>query len=142
MRALVVSAAEHDAYLTGNGWIRITRDQAGHLDWDRVAPNRVILEAAPSEVMCGQCGEQHATMLKVGTADAWCPACLDEAAEDALRARLEPLLAKANGMRPDHFRTGQDHLPPAFREIDFKAAFLALAEVFNEIEAAVTGSDA
>lgn len=32
-------------------------------------------------LLCSQCGEQLACMVKVGTADGWCATCLDEASE-------------------------------------------------------------
>jgi hypothetical protein len=39
--------------------------------------------AQPDWLLCGQCGEQPAAMVKVGTDDGWCTHCLDEAAEPA-----------------------------------------------------------
>jgi hypothetical protein len=50
---------------------------------------------------------------------------------------LKALIAKANQLTPDDFRKGQDHLPRAFREIDYRAAFEALVGIFNEIEVVV-----
>lgn len=32
-------------------------------------------------LLCSQCGEQLACMVKIGTADGWCVTCLDEASE-------------------------------------------------------------
>lgn len=48
--------------------------------------------------LCSQCGEQPGVMLKIGTPDLWCAACLDEAADtprrdEALRAVLDRLAA-------------------------------------------------
>lgn len=51
--------------------------------------------------------------------------------------RVREALAKANAMQPDNYRTGQDHLPRAFREVDYQRAFLDLIPVVNEIEAAL-----
>lgn len=58
-----------------------------------------------------------------------------EKAEAALTATWEAL-DKASALRPDDFKTGQDHLPPAFREVDFRAAFKAMVDVVNDIERA------
>lgn len=44
----------------------------------------------PSTLMlCSQCGELEAAMMKVGTQDGWCSACLDRAAEHALGQALQ-----------------------------------------------------
>lgn len=58
-----------------------------------------------------------------------------------LAAKVEAVVAdysaRVEAMSPDNYRTGQDHLPPAFREIDFRAAFLALGELVNGFEASL-----
>lgn len=56
-----------------------------------------------------------------------------EAAERRV-AEAREVLDKINALRPDQFKTDQ-HLPPAFREIDHRAAFMALAGLVNELEA-------
>ena len=38
---------------------------------------------------------------------------------------------------PDQFRTGQPHLSPAFREVNWEAAFKAVVRLLNKIEDAV-----
>jgi hypothetical protein len=55
-----------------------------------------------------------------------------EAAErdrDKYRAALDEL----DAMKPDDFMGGQDHLPPAFREVDFKAAFRQVCRIVNRV---------
>lgn len=61
----------------------------------------------------------------------------DEAAE-AVLDRVRASIAKANALRPEDFKTGQDHLSLAFREINFRDAFTALAEILNQIESDVS----
>lgn len=69
------------------------------------------------------------------------PGLLDALADaqqrlDAVRAAV----VKAQEMDkrgPDQFKTGQEHLPPAFREVNWKSAFMALAAIVTEIDAAL-----
>jgi len=52
-------------------------------------------------------------------------------------ARVREVVAMANALDPDDFRTGQNHLPPAFRVIDYYKAFMTLAGLIELIERAV-----
>lgn len=52
-------------------------------------------------------------------------------------ARVRELVAAANALDPADFKTGQNHLPPAFREINFRDAFMALAHIIEQIEKTV-----
>lgn len=59
-------------------------------------------------------------------------------AEEALE-RVWAVLDKVDAMNsagPDAFKTGQEHLSPAFREVDWLRAFMALAGLVTEIEQA------
>ena len=56
-------------------WIAIVRS------WLNDRADQVAARATEEVLLCGQCGERLACMVKVGTADGWCGACLDEAAE-------------------------------------------------------------
>jgi hypothetical protein len=51
--------------------------------------------------------------------------------------RVRELVAAADALSPDDFKTGQNHLPPAFREINYRDAFMALAHIMEQIEEAV-----
>lgn len=55
--------------------------------------------------------------------------------------RVRELCDEADAKSPDDFRSGQDHLPRAFREIDYRAAFMWLAEIVTRIEAAAARPD-
>jgi hypothetical protein len=46
------------------------------------------------------------------------------------------VLDRANALNPADFKTGQSHLPPAFREVDFKEAFRTVLDLLNDIEQA------
>jgi hypothetical protein len=59
-----------------------------------------------------------------------------ESVEAARLRAVWAALDKANALNPGSFKTGQGHLPPAFREVNFRAAFKALIDIVNEIEAA------
>jgi len=52
-------------------------------------------------------------------------------------ARVREVVAMANALDPDDFKTNQNHLPPAFRQIDYYTAFMALASLIELIEEAV-----
>lgn len=56
-----------------------------------------------------------------------------ETAEGRL-AEVWDALDRANALHPDQFKTGQGHLSPAFREVNFRAAFEALVGIVNQIE--------
>jgi hypothetical protein len=57
---------------------------------------------------------------------------------DAARLqRVRELVAAADALRPEDFKTGQNHLPPAFREINFHDAFSALAHIIEQIQETV-----
>lgn len=47
-------------------------------------------------LLCGQCGEEPAAMVKLGTSDGWCVTCLDNAAEPL--TDVAALLAAADEM--------------------------------------------
>lgn len=51
MNELEISKAKHDAFATGDGWIRLSRGPDGKLTSERVAPERVVMLAA-----CRVCG--------------------------------------------------------------------------------------
>lgn len=76
--------------------------------------------------------------------DAKCDGCLMllyvTRAEKA-EAEARKFLDKANALHPDQFKTGQAHLSPAFREIDYRLAFTTLAEMVNEFERALDVAD-
>lgn len=55
---------------------------------------------------------------------------------EATVAEVREWISKANALRPEDFQ-GDKHLAPAFRSTDFRAAFTALAEIVNGIEASV-----
>lgn len=55
--------------------------------------------------LCSQCGEQPGAMLKLGTEDVWCLTCLDEAADTALRERIEALADRWAARAPVHYTT-------------------------------------
>lgn len=66
------------------------------------------------------------------------------AAKDAALAKIRAAVAEAQEMDkrgPDQFKTGQEHLTPAFRETNWKNAFLALALIFTQVEEAVAELD-
>ncbi|HET7386876.1 MAG TPA: hypothetical protein VFJ19_09475 [Nocardioidaceae bacterium] len=52
--------------------------------------------------------------------------------------RLRAALNEIDRMDPDDFRTGQDHLLPAFREVNFRAAFERVVRIVNR---ALHGTD-
>jgi hypothetical protein len=49
--------------------------------------------------LCSQCGEQMSVMVKVGTQDGWCSACLDEAAEGPAVTRLAEVEGEVERLR-------------------------------------------
>lgn len=51
MNELEVNKAKRDAFTAGDGWIRISRQADGQLDWQRVAPELVVVL-----VECRVCG--------------------------------------------------------------------------------------
>lgn len=53
---------------------------------------------------------------------------------------LRDHVAKAEAMSPADFKTGQDHLSPAFREVNFEAAFRKLIEIWNSLETDLTAA--
>lgn len=66
------------------------------------------------------------------------------AERDALAAtvaKVQEYIVQVNAMDPEAYKTGQDHLSPAFREVNFKDAFMDLAKIVNGIEAAVAPPD-
>lgn len=65
-------------------------------------PERV--GAVPTPRVCSQCGERDSAMVKIGTTDGWCTACLDEAAEPADPV---PAAEAVADLEP-----GQRHVPP------------------------------
>jgi hypothetical protein len=62
----------------------------------RIEADRAALAArlaeGPKQRLCSQCGEQMSVMVKVGTQDGWCSACLDEAAEGPAVTRLAEVM--------------------------------------------------
>lgn len=64
--------------------------------------------------------------------------------DDRLRlAKVRAVVAEAQEMGrrgPGQFRTGQEHLPPAFREVNWEAAFKAVAALLTKVEDAVETS--
>ena len=50
---------------------------------------------------------------------------------------MRELVAAADALRPEDFKTGQNHLPPAFREINYRDAFSALAHIIEQIQETV-----
>ena len=50
-------------------------------------------------------------------------------------AAVHRVLDKANQLDPNNFKR-DEHLPPAFRQVDFREAFAALLTIVNEIEVA------
>lgn len=42
-------------------------------------------------------------------------------------------LEELDSLRPDDFRTGQGHLTPAFREVNFRDAFRAVCRIVNGV---------
>lgn len=66
-----------------------------------------------------------------------------EAEEKDLRAALRGVLTAVDQATeldrkgPDQFRTRQEHLPPAFREVQWEDAFRALAVIMTDVERAV-----
>ena len=56
-----------------------------------------------------------------------------ERAEARLAATWD-VLDRANALKPADFKTGQNHLPPAFREVDFQEAFRTVLDLLNHIE--------
>lgn len=51
--------------------------------------------------------------------------------------RLESIISRAEEMDrrgPDAFKTGQEHLTPAFREVNWKSAFMALGALMTEVQ--------
>jgi hypothetical protein len=79
----------------------------------------------PDGTHCGEYG-WHARDCPVRAAD-----------PQAQVARVRELVAAADALRPEDFKTGQDHLPPAFRETNFHDAFMALAHIVEQIEEVV-----
>lgn len=75
---------------------------------------------------------RHADVIATQRNEAYTRA---ERAETSL-AEVKVWLAQANALNPTDFQTDK-HLAPAFRSTDFRAAFKALVEVVNGIEAAV-----
>lgn len=64
----------------------------------------------------------------------------DEAERLAKVREVLALAAEMDKAGPDQFKTGQDHLTPAFREVNWEQAFKALAEFLTAIgEAANDG---
>jgi hypothetical protein len=64
--------------------------------------------------------------------------------EQLALTKIREAVAEAQEMDrlgPDQFKTGQTHLSPAFREINYKSAFLALAKIFNKVEEAIVTLD-
>lgn len=62
-------------------------------------------------------------------------------ARETLRAsRLRAALDAVEALDPNDFRTGQDHLPRAFREVNYKAVVLRISEIVDEAVAADKGS--
>lgn len=49
---------------------------------------------------------------------------------------VEPLFGEADEMDPSDYKVRQGHLPPAFREINYRAAFMALAILLGKVESA------
>jgi hypothetical protein len=49
-------------------------------------------------------------------------------------AQVRAVLAKSDSMRPDDFKINQEHLSPAFREVDYQAAFMALVAIVIEAQ--------
>ena len=84
--------------------------------------------------------EETPTAKKDATHPEGCAGCqilaaLDRA--DQAEGRLAEVwdaLDRANALHPDQFKVGQDHLPPAFREVNFRAAFETLIGIVNQIE--------
>ena len=58
-----------------------------------------------------------------------------ERAEAALTATWL-VLDRANALNPADFKTGQGHLPPAFRDVNFRQAFQTAIDLLNDIEQA------
>lgn len=48
-------------------------------------------------VLCSQCGDQLSTMVKIGTDDGWCSACLDEATQP-VSVVYELMLGSVSGL--------------------------------------------
>jgi hypothetical protein len=70
------------------------------------------------------------------------PAPKEPEASDATKlAKVRELVAAADALRPEDFKTGQNHLPPAFREINYRDAFMALAHLMEQIEEVVGEGD-
>ena len=60
-----------------------------------------------------------------------------EASDAAKLQRVRELVAAADALRPEDFKTGQNHLPPAFREINYRDAFSWLAHIIEQIQETV-----
>lgn len=54
-----------------------------------------------------------------------------EAAEHICKYR--EALEELDVLNPDSFRIGQDHLGPAFREVNFRSAFVAVIKIVNRV---------
>lgn len=62
---------------------------------------------------------------------------------EAVVKKVREAVAEAQAMDkrgPDQFKTGQEHLTPAFREVNWKQAFMALAKIMTKVEEAVADS--
>ena len=59
----------------------------------------------------------------------------DQSSEsDARLTSVWVALDKANALSPNDFKTGQNHLSPAFREVNYREAFRAMLDIVNRIE--------
>lgn len=50
---------------------------------------------------------------------------------EAETSRLRVALEEIDSLDPESFKTGQEHLGPAFRQVDFRSAFQAVARIVN-----------
>lgn len=57
-----------------------------------------------------------------------------KAENDARLTGVWAALDKANALSPNDFKTGQSHLSPAFREVNYREAFRAMLDILNRIE--------
>ena len=65
---------------------------------------------------------------------------LQDFARETLRAsRLRTAMDALDTLDPDDFRTGQEHLPLAFREVNYRVAMLAVSRI---VDAAITADTA
>lgn len=62
---------------------------------------------------------------------------LEAAANQTAIETIREVIADANAMNPEDYKTGQDHLSPAFREVNFRDAFLATTQLLERIERAL-----